>query len=38
MELNNVNNTSDLDKPISTATSIALALKADLESGKVPAS
>lgn len=37
--LGNADNTSDLDKPISTATQAALDKKADLdESGKVPAS
>ena len=36
--LSNVDNTSDANKPISTATASALALKADLVSGKVPAS
>jgi hypothetical protein len=35
--LSNVNNTSDLNKPISTATQTALDLKADLVDGKVPA-
>ena len=34
----NVDNTSDADKPVSTATATALAGKADLVSGKVPAS
>lgn len=34
--LDNVDNTSDLNKPISTATSTALGLKADLVDGKVP--
>ena len=36
--LSDVNNTSDLNKPISTATQTALDLKADLVEGKVPAS
>ncbi|AON96897.1 minor tail protein [Mycobacterium phage Tonenili] len=36
--LSNVDNTSDNAKPISSATASALALKADLVSGKVPAS
>jgi len=36
--LNLVNNTSDLSKPISTATQLALNLKADLIDGKVPTS
>lgn len=36
--LGNVDNTSDLNKPISTATQSALDLKADLEDGKIPAS
>ena len=36
--LGNVNNTSDIDKPISTAQSQALASKADLVGGKVPSS
>jgi len=36
--LGNVNNTSDANKPVSTATGQALALKADLEDGKVPLS
>lgn len=36
--LGNVDNTSDLNKPISTATQAALDLKADLVAGKVPAS
>jgi predicted nucleic acid-binding Zn-ribbon protein len=35
--LSDVNNTSDLNKPISTATQTALDLKADLVEGKVPA-
>jgi len=35
--LGNVDNTSDSAKPISAATSTALALKADLVDGKVPA-
>lgn len=34
--LENVNNTSDANKPISTATQTALNLKADLTGGKVP--
>lgn len=36
--LGNVDNTSDLNKPISTATQSALDLKADLVGGKVPSS
>lgn len=36
--LGNVDNTSDASKPISTATQSALDLKADLVSGKIPAS
>ena len=36
--LGNVDNTSDLNKPISTATQSALNLKADLVGGKVPSS
>ena len=36
--LGNVNNTSDLSKPISTATQNALDIKADLTGGKVPTS
>lgn len=36
--LGNVNNTGDVDKPISSATQTALDLKADLVGGKVPAS
>lgn len=36
--LSNVDNTSDLNKPISTATQSALNMKADLVEGKVPAS
>ena len=36
--LGNVDNTSDLAKPISTATATALAGKADLVGGKVPSS
>ena len=36
--LGNVDNTSDLNKPISTAVSTALGLKADLVDGKVPSS
>jgi hypothetical protein len=36
--LGNVDNTSDANKPISTATQAALDLKADLVAGKVPAS
>jgi hypothetical protein len=36
--LGNVDDTSDADKPISTATQNALDLKADLVGGKVPAS
>ncbi len=36
--LGNVDNTSDANKPISTATQAALASKADLVAGKVPAS
>ena len=36
--LANVNNTSDLNKPISTATQSALSTKADLVGGKVPTS
>jgi hypothetical protein len=35
--LGNVNNTTDLNKPISTATQIALDLKADLVGGLIPA-
>ena len=35
--LGNADNTSDLNKPISTATQTALDLKADLVGGKVPA-
>ena len=34
--LGNVNNTADMDKPVSTATQIALDKKADLVDGKVP--
>ena len=34
--LGNVNNTADMDKPVSTATQIALNKKADLVDGKVP--
>jgi hypothetical protein len=34
--LGNVNNTADADKPVSTATQTAIALKADLVAGKVP--
>ncbi|AGM13432.1 hypothetical protein SEA_FUDGETART_135 [Mycobacterium phage FudgeTart] len=34
--LNNVDNTSDAAKPISSATALALAAKADLVSGRVP--
>lgn len=36
--LGNVNNTSDANKPISTATATALGLKADLVSGLIPTS
>lgn len=36
--LSNVDNTSDIDKPISTATQNALSNKADLVGGKVPVS
>lgn len=36
--LGNVNNTSDANKPISTATATALGLKADLVSGFIPTS
>ena len=36
--LGNVNNTSDLNKPVSTATQNALNTKADLVGGKVPTS
>ncbi len=36
--LGNVDNTNDANKPISTATQAALASKADLVAGKVPAS
>jgi len=36
--LGNVDNTSDNDKPISSAVSNALSMKADLENGKVPSS
>ena len=38
VELSNVDNTSDANKPISTAAQTALDAKADLVSGKVPAS
>lgn len=38
IELGNVDNTSDLNKPISTATQNALNLKADLVNGLVPTS
>ena len=34
--LGNVNNTADMDKPVSTATQIVLDKKADLVDGKVP--